>query len=80
MAIHTGVGLGNKRDGLLYNNTFACYTHIHALGMKSWAKNLVQSAILYHNNNGHSGQNGQNIFDPNNLAQDDNSRLAISSR
>ena len=80
MAVHTGVGLGNKRDGLLYNNTFACYTHIHALGMKSWAKNLVQSAILYHNNNGHSGQNGRTILDPNDLAQDDNSRLAISSR
>jgi cobyrinic acid a,c-diamide synthase len=80
MAIRAGVGLGHKRDGLMYNNTFACYTHIHALGMKSWALNLVKAASVYHNNNGHSGRHGRNGFEGNDFAEDDSSQIALHSR
>jgi len=44
MAVEKGVGLGNGRDGLLENNTLASYTHIHALGITSWATSMVASA------------------------------------
>jgi len=49
MAISKGTGLGNKRDGLVYKNVFASYTHIHALGTKSWAPALVRNAREYKN-------------------------------
>ena len=39
-----GTGLGNKRDGLIFNNSLACYTHIHAAGIKSWAFSMVNAA------------------------------------
>jgi cobyrinic acid a,c-diamide synthase len=44
-----GWGIDAKRDGLLYRNTFACYTHLHALGVPSWAPNFVQAAREYKN-------------------------------
>ena len=47
MAMSKGVGLGNKRDGLYYKNVLACYTHIHALGTKSWAFALIRNAREY---------------------------------
>lgn len=47
MVMSKGVGLGNKRDGLVYKNVFACYSHIHALGTKSWASALVRNARDY---------------------------------
>ena len=49
MTISKGVGLGNKRDGLVYKNVFASYTHIHALGIKSWASAFVRNAREYNN-------------------------------
>ena len=42
--LSTGRGLGNRTDGLLYNNCMACYCHIHANGMKEWASNFVAAA------------------------------------
>ena len=42
-----GTGLGGGRDGLLYKNTLACYTHLHALSVPSWAENFVRAAALY---------------------------------
>jgi cobyrinic acid a,c-diamide synthase len=47
MKIETGSGLGNKRDGLFYNNCFAAYTHIHAEGVGEWAGSFVRLAFLY---------------------------------
>lgn len=49
MTMSKGVGLGNKRDGLVYKNVFASYTHIHALGIKSWASAFVRNAREYNN-------------------------------
>lgn len=47
MRVESGVGLGNCRDGLLYNNTLACYVHIHADGVKDWAPSMVSLARGY---------------------------------
>lgn len=39
-----GQGMLDGRDGLLSHNTFASYTHIHALGCPWWAENFVRAA------------------------------------
>lgn len=38
-----GVGFTNGRDGLVYKNCLALYTHIHALGTPEWAGNFVRA-------------------------------------
>ena len=40
-----GTGFLNKMDGISYKNVFATYTHIHALGVPSWAGTMVDNAI-----------------------------------
>lgn len=47
MQVLKGVGLGNGRDGLLYKNTLASYTHIHADGVTTWAAGMVRLADRY---------------------------------
>jgi len=47
-----GAGFHNGRDGILYKNVLATYTHIHALGMPAWAGALVSQARFYANNKG----------------------------
>ena len=47
MAVETGTGVGNGRDGLIYKNTLACYTHVHADGVDSWASSMVSRAAYY---------------------------------
>ncbi len=42
-----GNGMLDHRDGLVVNNTFAAYTHIHALGATHWAPAFVKAALLY---------------------------------
>lgn len=42
-----GTGMKDRKDGICYRNVFACYTHIHALGVPSWAPNFVRKAIEY---------------------------------
>jgi cobyrinic acid a,c-diamide synthase len=42
-----GTGLQNKRDGIVYKNVLASYTHLHALGTPEWAPSLVRNAMLY---------------------------------
>ena len=44
MKVESGVGLGNARDGLVYANTLACYTHVHADAVESWASAMVSRA------------------------------------
>ena len=43
-AVERGVGFTDKRDGLLYKNTLALYTHIHAFGTPQWASAMVAKA------------------------------------
>ena len=42
-----GVGFMDKRDGLVYRNVLALYTHIHALATPQWAGNFVARALEY---------------------------------
>jgi cobyrinic acid a,c-diamide synthase len=42
--IRRGHGIDGKRDGVLYKNVFAAYTHVHALGTPSWAEAFVSLA------------------------------------
>jgi cobyrinic acid a,c-diamide synthase len=44
MKLESGVGVGNSRDGLVRFNTLACYTHVHADGVESWASAMVSRA------------------------------------
>lgn len=44
MKVERGTGLGGERDGLVFRNAIACYTHIHAEGTRSWAPALVSCA------------------------------------
>jgi len=44
MEVESGVGVGNARDGLVHANTLACYTHIHADSVKTWASSMVSRA------------------------------------
>lgn len=39
-----GRGVDGKGDGIVYKNTFASYTHIHALGTPEWAEAFVSLA------------------------------------
>jgi len=45
-----GTGMKDRKDGICYKNVFACYTHIHALGIPSWAPNFVRRASEYRSN------------------------------
>ncbi len=38
-----GKGFQEQRDGLMYNNVLAMYTHVHADGTPEWADGMVQS-------------------------------------
>ena len=42
-----GVGFMDNRDGLVYKNVLALYTHIHALSTPQWAGSLVSRALLF---------------------------------
>jgi cobyrinic acid a,c-diamide synthase len=44
-----GNGLGGGRDGLVYHNILASYTHLHAAGSPGWAEGLVAQARTYAN-------------------------------
>lgn len=46
-ALTRGTGLGDKRDGLIYRNVLAGYTHLHAAGAPGWAEALVERAHTY---------------------------------
>ncbi|MEA3546318.1 MAG: cobyrinate a,c-diamide synthase [Thermodesulfobacteriota bacterium] len=44
MDMKRGVGFVDKRDGLVYKNVLALYTHIHAVGTPEWAPALITRA------------------------------------
>ena len=47
MLVVSGGGGGSRRDGLVHANTLACYTHVHADGMESWASAMVSRAAAH---------------------------------
>jgi cobyrinic acid a,c-diamide synthase len=46
--VSRGSGIGGQREGLLFKNVLATYTHLHALGCPQWATALVHRAREYH--------------------------------
>ena len=44
-----GTGIEKDRDGIVYKNVLATYTHVHALGTPGWAPALVRNAIKFKN-------------------------------
>jgi cobyrinic acid a,c-diamide synthase len=44
LALTRGHGMHQGRDGLLVRNTFAAYTHLHALACPWWAPRFVEAA------------------------------------
>ncbi len=47
-----GNGLGDARDGIVYRNVLASYTHLHAGGAPGWASGLVRRARVYRQSRG----------------------------
>lgn len=41
-SLEKGQGLGNNRDGIIYRNVFASYTHIHVFSVKYWAERFLR--------------------------------------
>lgn len=42
-----GYGFDGERDGLCHHNVLASYTHLHALGVESWAPAIVRAATRF---------------------------------
>lgn len=45
--VRRGYGFDGQHDGLCRRNVLACYTHVHALGVESWAPSLVRAAVRF---------------------------------
>lgn len=45
--VHRGWGIDGERDGIVYKNVLAAYTHVHALTVREWAAGLVRMAVEY---------------------------------
>jgi cobyrinic acid a,c-diamide synthase len=52
-----GAGLGGHREGFIFKNVLATYTHLHALGAPEWAPALVRQAREYAR--GQRGRSGE---------------------
>lgn len=52
LTMERGVGFMNGRDGLVYNNVLALYTHIHTLATPQWAINMVEMAVKFRRQRG----------------------------
>lgn len=46
-SMRRGSGIKDHKDGFVYKNVLATYTHIHALGTPEWAESLVKNAREY---------------------------------
>ncbi len=49
VSVERGVGAINFRDGLLKQNVFASYLHLHSLGCPGWSKKFVELCKMYKN-------------------------------
>ncbi|MDX1776077.1 MAG: cobyrinate a,c-diamide synthase [Desulfobulbales bacterium] len=50
-AMERGVGFMDNRDGLVFKNVLALYTHIHALSTPGWAGSFAARALEYKKTN-----------------------------
>ena len=60
--VERGVGCFDNRDGLVYKNVLASYAHLHALGARTWSRNLVRRALRHHRT--HKGKHWPGEEDP----------------
>jgi len=42
-----GYGIDGKKDGILYKNVFASFSHMHSSANPEWAKKFVEIASEY---------------------------------
>jgi cobyrinic acid a,c-diamide synthase len=56
-----GAGLGGRREGLVYQNVLATYTHLHALGAPQWAPALVRRGRECRRNSRPSGESTRRL-------------------
>jgi len=42
--LERGTGVWNRRDGVVYKNVLAAYTHLHALGSPEWVDGMIRAA------------------------------------
>ena len=56
LKVTRGAGLGGQREGLVYQNVLATYTHLHALGSPEWAPGFVRRARECRRNSKPSGE------------------------
>jgi cobyrinic acid a,c-diamide synthase len=54
-SMERGAGIKDCKDGFVYKNVLATYTHIHALGTPGWAESLVNNAKEYKLRKKHRG-------------------------
>lgn len=52
--VKRGVGFVDRRDGLVYKNVLALYTHVHALGTPEWVQGFIARVRSFR-----QGQQGQ---------------------
>lgn len=45
--VRRGVGLGDGRDGIVWNRVLASYLHVHSLASPEWANWLLSAAVEY---------------------------------
>jgi cobyrinic acid a,c-diamide synthase len=47
LKLSRGKGMADGFDGMIKNNVYAGYNHIHALGAPCWAGNFVKAALRF---------------------------------
>lgn len=52
--VQRGHGCDGHSDGLCYRNVLASYTHVHALGTRSWAPGLLRAATRFQTEGAHA--------------------------
>ncbi|MDP3182819.1 MAG: cobyrinate a,c-diamide synthase [Desulfobaccales bacterium] len=76
--VDRGEGISDGREGLLYLNVLATYTHLHALGVPGWAPALVQRAREF-KSKGRSSQKIRSLKENPSLGVPESPRGALSS-
>ncbi len=76
--VDRGEGISDGREGLIYLNVLATYTHLHALGAPGWAPALVQQARAYQQEV-RPGPKSRPLKKPASLKAQNSERNALSS-
>ncbi|MFO7760892.1 MAG: cobyrinate a,c-diamide synthase [Desulfobia sp.] len=50
LSVERGVGFAGKRDGLVYKNVLALYSHVHAIATPEWSKGVLGQARQFRRN------------------------------